>query len=128
MKALLTVTLRANDARDRLHRPLAQAQNISIEEAVRRVTGYEQHYRESVDREKRKALRSRHVAKASRASFARKPALLLGRWPPTSWSSWSCPSDDHCSVFGARVRRRNTANPYCPASRIAAGWQKAPSK
>jgi len=81
MKALFTGdAASANDARERAAQALAQAQNISIEEARTRVTGYEQQYRESVDRAKAKATEvADTAAKAvSRGALLGSLALLLG--------------------------------------------------
>jgi len=81
MKALLTGdAASANDARERAAQALVQAQNISIEEARTRVTGYEQQYRESVDRAKAKATEvADTAAKAvSRGALLGSLALLLG--------------------------------------------------
>jgi hypothetical protein len=81
MKALLTGdAASANDARERAAQALAQAQNISIEEARTRVAGYEQQYRESVERAKAKATEvANTTAKAvSRGALLGSLALLLG--------------------------------------------------
>ena len=81
MKALLAGdAASANDARERAAQALAQAQKISIEEARTRVTGYEQQYRESVDRAKAKATEvADTAAKAvSRGALLASLALLLG--------------------------------------------------
>jgi hypothetical protein len=81
MKALFTGdAASANDARERAAQALAQAQNISIEEARTRVTGYEQQYRESVERAKAKATEvADTAAKAvSRGALLESLALLLG--------------------------------------------------
>lgn len=81
MKALLTGdTAAANDARERAAQALAQAQNISIEEARTRVAGYEQQYRESVERAKAKATEVANTATkaVSGGALLGSLALLLG--------------------------------------------------
>jgi hypothetical protein len=81
IKALLTGdAASANDARERAAQALAQAQNISIEDARTRVAGYEQQYRESVERAKAKATQvANTTAKAvSRGALLGSLALLLG--------------------------------------------------
>jgi hypothetical protein len=81
MKALFTGdAASANDARERAAQAIAQAQNISIEEARTRVTGYEQQYRESVERAKAKATEvADTAAKAvSLGALLGSLALLLG--------------------------------------------------
>ena len=81
MKALLTGdAASAADARERAAQALAKAQNISSEEAHARVAGYEQQYRESVERAKAKASEvADTAAKAvSRGALLGSLALLLG--------------------------------------------------
>jgi hypothetical protein len=81
MKALLSGdTTASNEARERAAQALASAQNISIEEARTRVAGYEQQYRESVDRAKAKATEVANTATTavSRGALLGSLALLLG--------------------------------------------------
>jgi hypothetical protein len=70
----------ASDARERAAQALAQAQNISIEEARTRVAGYEQQYRQTVAQAKEKATQAADVAAkvVSRGALLGSLALLLG--------------------------------------------------
>ena len=70
----------AEAARERAAAALAQAQNISIEQAREQVTQYEQQYRQTVDQAKQKAASAADAAAkaASRAALFSVLALALG--------------------------------------------------
>jgi hypothetical protein len=76
---------RAQEARDRASQALAQAQNISIEQAQTQVQQYEQQYRQAAETARRQAIEAADVAADSVATGALFGAIALILGAIASW-------------------------------------------
>jgi hypothetical protein len=97
----------AQQARDRAAQALATAQNISVDDARRQISGYESRYRETAEQAKQRATEA--ADKASRAAslggLFGAVALLLGAI--AAWFGGRAGAVDRFATEEWRFRRRS---------------------